>query len=212
MPIGATVAAGAGMHARTKEFLRYLSQNPGVRNMIAAPDDRSVVYAAAFLSSQWRNQLAAATGKPSGNRTRAMWEELERLKSADRARNDFVMLPDILKELPSPPGADIGVTTMYGHLEVLDRLEPWNVNGFIAWRAVSGIYASNARGRVRFCVGEIGAGPDGKADWRGSKVIAATEMWVLLRNREVDEETRSMAEYLIDCVRSKNPKINVALT
>jgi hypothetical protein len=173
------------LRQETKDFLKYLRENPGVRSQIAAPPDKSLVYAGRFI--------------------RAMWRDLEAMRSADPATHDFVLLPDLLKKLPPPGGTVIGTPNMYEHLvRVLDPLTPWEHNGFIAWRAVSGIYASQAKGKVRFYIG---------SGVNRQKVFAVTEVFVLARNADVtDPASQEMIGYLLDCVRRGQVDINVGLT
>jgi len=175
------------MQQPTKEFLGFLSKNPGLRKQIAAPHDKTLVYAGKFF-------------------LRDSWKELEHMQARDRDKHDFVLVPTILKGMHPPQGTVIGTQSMYEHLLMLDNLVPWQANGFIAWRAVSGIYASNASGKVRFYVGSgirRATGPLGEAP----KVLAATEVWVLIRNRNIDEASRDMVEYLARCVCTKQVDI-----
>lgn len=129
----------------------------------------------------------------------------------DRDRHDFVLLLTILKDMHPPQGTVIGTQTMYEHSLMLDGLLLWESDGFLAWRAVLGSYASNASGKVRYyvrsCIPRM-TGPLGEAP----KVLAATEVWVVPRNRKIDEASRDMAEYLARCVRIKQVDINVAVT
>jgi hypothetical protein len=172
------------MLQQTKDFLRYLAAHPGLRRQIAAPPDKSLVYA--------------------GQVIRAAWKELAQMKQREPALADFVLLPDVLKTLPAPHGSSLNSVTMLDHMSDLDQLEPWLENGFIAWRAVSGIYASQAIGRVRFYIGSCIK--------RDTNVFAATEVWVLLRNKKIDPLSREVVEYLVECVRSKRENIGFALT
>ena len=173
-----------------KAFHRYLHANPGRRKQIAAPPDRSIVYAGRFF--------------------RDMWKDLTEGARTDPARNDYVMLPDVLKSLPPPEGTVHGVSTLLDHLAYLDTLEPWGECGFLAWRSVSGIYAANARGRVRFSIG-YGVRRERASTKEPPKVFAATEIWVLLRNSNLDPVSRDFAEYLARCVRSGTTDIGVGL-
>lgn len=186
--------SGAKMLQPTKDFLQFLAKHPGLRRKIAAPRDKALLYAGKFF--------------------RESWKEVEALRRSDPGTQDFVLLPDILKDMPPPQGTVLGTASMYHHLQMLDKLEPWLYNGFIAWRAVSGIYAANATGKVRFYVGygiRREPGPKGVKE-EPPKVLAATEVWVLLRNKNTDPTSREMVAYLADCVRTQHWDIGVALT
>ena len=69
------------------------------------------------------------------------------------------------------------------------------------WRALSGIFAANAAGKVSFWVG------GGVND---SKVFVVTEIKVLARNPNVDPMVNgNLLEYYLRCVQNKNPDMNV---
>jgi hypothetical protein len=74
-------------------------------------------------------------------------------------------------------------------------------NGFIAWRALSGVFSANAVGAVSFCVGSQVS--------REQKVFAATELGVLARNAKVDANTRALVAYFQRCVQSRQADINI---
>jgi len=84
--------------------------------------------------------------------------------------------------------------------KALDSQAPWKENGFLVWRALSGIFASNAKGRVSFAIGS-GVTKD-------EKVFAATELPVLLRNPRIDAVTRDILAYYQRCVQSGMHEIN----
>ena len=172
------------MKPPVRTFLKFLHDNPGFRRLIAAPPDKTLVYAGRFIRGAWR--------------------DLEAMAAKDPEVHDYVILPSVLRTLPPPQGTAIGTKSMHEHLLSLEALEPWEKNGFVAWRAVSGIYASNAVGRVRFYVG-CQISPK-------TKVFAATEIWTLLRNAKLDPLSREIVEYLAEKVRTKQGDINFALT
>lgn len=160
---------------RTKAFLAYLQKNPALRGRIRAAPNRSVAYAGQF---------------PDG----AAWERLLRRQLTDPGTNDFQMLPDVLRAIPCPADlyTAIGVVTPPGVRTLLDYVNfltgerpnppyqgvPWNDDGFIIWRALSGIFMSNAVGRVRLMIGD--------APRPETKVFYRTEVFVLDRNPNID--------------------------
>jgi len=85
--------------------------------------------------------------------------------------------------------------------QALDTQQPWAENGFIAWRALSGIFAANAVGAVSFAIGS----PVSAAN----KVFAATEVSVLARNPNVDATTRDLVAYFQRCIQTRQDHINV---
>ena len=68
------------------------------------------------------------------------------------------------------------------------------------WRALSGIFAANATGKVSFWIG---------GGVNESKVFVVTELKVLLRNPHVDPVVKDLLEYYLRCVQNKNPDMNV---
>lgn len=161
-----------------KELLRFLQQNPGIRMRIAAPPNGTLLYAGAFF--------------------RPIWQELEQLRARHPELAAKRLLPDILAQITTPGQAS---PTLLAWAKSLDGLIPWSANGFVAWRALSGIYASNAVGAVSFYVGsEI---------TKASKVFAATEVPVLLRNPNVDVVTKDILGYYQRCVQSGQSAVNL---
>lgn len=172
-PISPT--ARRSLDPRTRAFLGYLQKNPTLRNRIRAAPDCSVAYAGSF---------------PDG----AAWERLLRRQLSDPGTNDFQMLPDVLRLIPCPADlyTAVGVVTPPQVRTLLDYVNfltgerpnppyegvPWNDDGFIIWRALSGIFMSNAIGRVRLMIGD--------APNPGSKVFYRTEIFVLDRNPNID--------------------------
>jgi hypothetical protein len=161
----------------TKDFLRYLQQNPSVRAQIRAAPGKTLLYAGGFF-------------KP-------VWQEIAAQKRSSRQLADKELLPDVLARIKTPGSVH---PTLLAWAQDLDRLEPLRENGFIAWRALSGIFAANAVGAVSFCVGS----PVTKE----TKVFAATEVAVLARNPNVDANTRDLVAYFQRCVQSGQPDIN----
>jgi hypothetical protein len=164
-----------------KEFLSYLQKNPATRAAIAAPPNQTVLYA--------------------GNFFRPIWRELLELK---RSRPEFSskrMLSEVLVQITVPGSR---YSNLLAWAEALDRLVPWKENGFIVWRALSGIYASNATGAVSFCVGS--------GVTKANTVFAATELPVLLRNRNVDPITMDILRYYQRCIQQGQSAVNFGYT
>jgi len=161
----------------TKDLLRYLRNNPGVRSRIAAAPNRTLLYAGSYF--------------------RPIWREVEQLRLINREIATKDLLPDVLGRIFTP-GQPYPTLLLWA--KSLDSLVPWEHNGFVAWRALSGIFASNAIGTVSFCVGSGVA----KAD----KVFAATELPVLLRNPNIDSLTRDVLGYYERCIQTGQTAIN----
>lgn len=115
------------------------------------------------------------------------------------------ILPDILPQirLQNAPHHDLLTWVKY-----IDSLYPqsyeWLKNGYIAWRALSGIFASNAQGSVSFMIGQ-GVSKIEK------KVFAVTEIHVLDRNPNVDAVTKDAIQYYLRCVRTKQADISMGI-
>ena len=161
----------------TKEFLRFLKKNPIIRSKITAPPNATLLYA--------------------GNFIRPVWQELEQLRRTKRDIATKILLPDVLANIKTPAQVH---PTLLAWAKALDNLVPWKENGFIVWRALSGIYASNARGTVSFYIGS--------GVIRDEKVFAATELPVLLRNPKVNAVTKNVLAYYQRCIRNGQSAIN----
>jgi hypothetical protein len=166
------------MNQSTKEFLNFLQKNPAIRAHIKAPRDATLLYAGKFF-------------KP-------MWQEIEDLKLIDPQYRSKITLPDVLRQIRIH-------TQQYQSLlewaKAIDLVQPWLENGFITWRALSGIFAANASGTVSFAIGSEVS--------RLKKVFAATELSVLLRNPNIDANTRNLLAYYDRCIKSGQSSINV---
>jgi len=162
----------------TRAFLAFLQQHPEIRRQIRAAPGRTLLYAGSFF-------------KP-------MWKEIADYKRAHPEVADKQMLPDVLARVPVP-GSRHGSLLVY--VQDLERQVPWQPDGFTVWRALSGIFASNATGAVSFQVGS-GVTP-------GQKVFAATEASVLARNPNVDATTKDLLAYFQRCIQSKESNINI---
>ena len=162
---------------QTKELLTFLQKNPDIRARIAAPPNKTLLYA--------------------GNFIRPVWQELEQLTRTNSTVAMKHMLPNVLAKIHLPGQMH---TTLLAWVKALDTLVPWKENGFIAWRALSGIFAANALGTVSFCVGS--------KITKGEKVFAATELPVLLRNPNVDAVTKDILAYYQRCIQSGQNAVN----
>ena len=162
---------------QTRALLTYLQQNPAVRARIAAPRDKTLLYAGHFFMP--------------------IWKELEYFKLSHPEAADKTILPEVLARIPTPGQPH---PTLLAWAKALDTLSPWATNGFIGWRALSGIFASNATGAVSF---NIGSGVTSK-----EKVFAATEVWVLMRNPKIDPLTREILAYYERCIRNGKSSMN----
>ena len=165
----------------TRDFLKFLAKNPAIRAQIRASPDKTLLYAGRFF-------------KP-------IWKEIADLKRTSRQLADKEILPDVLSRIPVHGQPFRNLLEWAQHL---DSVQPWLENGFIVWRALSGIFASNAVGAVSF---SIGSGVT-KTD----KVFAATELSVLARNPNVDSTTKAMLEYYKRCIQTHSADINVGFT
>lgn len=161
----------------TKDLLRYLQKNPAVRASIAAPPNMTLLYAGSFF--------------------RPVWQELEQIKRTNPDVAAKRLLPDVLERIRT---SGQPYPTLLAWVKALDTLIPWRENGYIAWRALSGIFAANAIGTVSFYIGSNVS--------RGEKVFGATELPVLMRNPNVDAVTRDALSYYQRCVQNGQCSIN----
>jgi len=164
------------MQQPVRDLLIFLQKHPAVRLRIRAAPNRTLLYAGTFFRPMWKTTDDANRSCPSGAAKETLPDVLARIS---------------LEGQVSP--------TLLAWVKELDILEPWDQNGFIVWRALSGIFASNAVGAVSF---SVGSGVD------RSKVFAATELAVLLRNPRIDGVTRDVLAYYQRCLLSKNPGMN----
>lgn len=161
----------------TKDLLKFLQRNPGIRARIRAAPDKTLLYA--------------------GNFFRPVWRELADLKLTNPQVAAKQILPDVLAQIHLP-GPAFG--NLLAWAKDIDRLQPWKENGFIVWRALSGLFAANAVGAVSFCVGSQVSGDE--------KVFAATEIAVLARNPNVDPLTKDVLAYYQRCLLTKQSNMN----
>ncbi|RCW75733.1 hypothetical protein [Pseudorhodoferax soli] len=163
----------------TKELLQFLQKNPGVRSQIRAAPDRTLLYAGEFF--------------------RPVWQELSELKRSNAQMATKEILPDVLARI-STHGMPYPNLLLWA--KEIDKLpqEVWKQNGFVIWRALSGLFASNAVGAVSFSVGSRIS--------KDHKVFAATEIAVLARNPNVDAMTKDILAYFQRCVQTKQANMN----
>ena len=162
---------------QTKELLSFLQKNPAVRARVAAAPNTTLLYA--------------------GNFIRPVWQELEQLKRSNTAMAMKQLLPEVLARIGTPGQPQ---PNLLAWAKALDALAPWKDNGFIVWRALSGIFAANAVGAVSFC---IGSGIE-----KSEKVFAAAELPVLARNPRVDAITKDVIAYYQRCAQAGQPAVN----
>lgn len=169
---------------QTQEILNFLQRNPALRQRIRAPTDATLLYAGHFFGPIYR--------------------ELRRLKQSSKAYDSKVILPEVLKQIATPgaPYPDLLAWAMS-----FDDLLPPQKDSFVVWRALSGIYAANAVGVVSMAVGSI----KDNEHWKAHKVFAATELSVLLNNKNIDATTKELLFYYQRCIKSGVRNINVGL-
>lgn len=172
------------LRPETRQFLRYLHAHPSVRTEIQAPEHATVLYA--------------------GTLFRKAFEELKALQATPTGRH-LVMLEDVLKKVAAP---DTDYPTLYAYANAASSNERQDEDTLIIWRALSGIYAAQARGQVSFYVGK-GVSRD-KNDLQNRKVFALTEVHVLERNGHLDTLTKDIVAYFQRCLR--NPKESTAFS
>ncbi len=164
-----------GLQPGTRALLGLLQAQPALRWRIRAAPNCTLLYSGSFF-------------KPA-------WKEIADFKRTHPELASKETLPDVLARLPVP-----GTTYPSLLAFVQDVEQPWQPDGFVVWRALSGIFASNAEGSVSFQVGS------GIGD---SKVFAATELGVLLRNPKVDQVTRDLLAYFQRCVQTRQADIHL---
>ncbi len=165
-----------GLQPATRALLAILQAQPSLRWRIRAAPNCTLLYSGSFF-------------KP-------IWKEIADFKRAHPELASKETLPDVLARLPVP-----GTTYPSLLAFVLDVEQPWQPDGFTVWRALSGIFASNAEGSVSF---QIGSGVTA-----ASKVFAATELAVLLRNPNVDGVTKDLLAYFQRCVQTRQADVNL---
>ncbi len=186
------------LSSRTTLFLRYLHDHPEVRRAIRAAPGKSLFYAGDVTNTIGNAHYGFGYNVP-------VWESLRRLQKAEPQWADKEILLQVLDRVPAP-GTAFASLRLYA-LSVEDELKrtlPKHAPDLMTmWRALSGIFAANATGAVSFYLGvQSGA---------AHKVFAATEIWILLRNPQVDETTRDYLTYLKRCLESGQADLNGTL-
>jgi hypothetical protein len=164
---------------QTRALLQFLQRNPQIRAQIRAAPDATVLYAGMLM-------------KPA-------WKEIDEMRLRLPQMSTKRTLPEVLQSILLPGTAFVNLLHW---VQSLDSVQPYKENGFIAWRAVSGIFASNAVGKVSFVIGS--------GVTRAEKVFAATELRVLMRNPRVDEITKDLLEYYQRCIDEGRPNLNLS--
>jgi hypothetical protein len=168
----------ASLQAPTRQFLNYLQSHPEVRAQIRAPEHATLLYA--------------------GKALRNAWQELAALKDQG-VLGGLQTLPDVLAQIPAP---GTGHASLLAYTQAVCDAVPWEDDGFIVWRALPGIFASQAKGRVSF---HIGAGISSeKDDVAQRRVFAMTELHVLARNPHLDTLTGDVLAYYLRCLKNRN--------
>jgi hypothetical protein len=163
-------------HALTKEFLTYLRGHPAVRNQIRAAPGKTLLYAGAFFMPMWR--------------------QIEADKRRNPQLREKETLPEVLRRVPAP---GTRFASLSAYVSDHEPKVPKRPDGDTIWRALSGIFASNAVGAVSFQVGDH-VTPD--------KVLVSTELSALARNPSVDALTRDLVAYYQRCARNKQEAMN----
>jgi hypothetical protein len=172
------------MRLATREFLRYLHAHPLIRTKIHAPEHATVLYAGTFF--------------------RKAFEELRALKATPEGRH-LVTLEEVLSKVEAP---DTDFPNLMAYANAVSTKTPYDDDTLIIWRALSGIYAAQAKGQVSFYVGKDVS--RNKNDLQNRKVFALTEVHVLARNGHLDTLTKDIVEYFQRCLC--NPQESTAFS
>ena len=192
------------LHPATTEFLKFLHANPAIRRQIRAFPDKTLLYAGdlpnpfatawfAALPPTWRPAQQPKTR--DGQVVTGVWNRLDVPENREPYLRDKEILPQVLKRIPLP-GSQF--PNLLAYAEDVHRQVPPKPDQAILWRALSGIFASNAVGAVSFFMG---------GDVTAVKVFASTEIPVLLRNPNVDALTTDMLAYYQRCIAAGDPSL-----
>jgi hypothetical protein len=162
----------------TKQFLQYLQKHPDVRSQIRAKRNETILFSGRMF-------------KPAKDELRELKKMLPEMASKE-------MLPDVLGRIVV---ADSGYASLLEYAETVQNQVPWFEDGYTLWRALSGIYASNAEGRVSFYIGS-------EVSREQRKIFVVTEISVLERNPNVDALTRDVLAYYLRCIKNKQHSMN----
>lgn len=183
------------LHAEILAFMQYLAANPGLRSRIGAPPNATLLYAGdTAQNGLWKEKKSTPA-----------YRKLETMKLTEPSLSQKKTLHDVIGTLPAP---GTKFPSLLAYAEHVDQQVEKDGAGLaermLIWRALSGIYASNARGAVSFVLG------DGVSR-EALKVFALTEIQVLERNPYIDSITREMIAYLKTCVLTHKPNIRIGL-
>jgi hypothetical protein len=159
----------------TRQFLHYLQTHPLVRARIRAPKNTTILYA--------------------GDCFEPAYKEIRTLIGTRPEYRHLVTIEHVLNDVPAP---DTSYPTLQAYVDAVAGAVPKYDDQFILWRALSGIYVSNAEGQVSFYTGD-GISRDND-DLERRKVFAVTELPVLGRNENVDALTRDIVAYYQRCL------------
>ena len=164
------------LRPETKAFLKYLQDHPDLRSRIRAAPDKTLLYAGVGFGPMWR--------------------EIERRKLTEPQYRDKETLPEVLRRTPAPGTPS---PNLLGYVQDVERQVPDRPDAYTVWRALSGIFASHASGKVSF---QVGGGVT------ADKVLVATELSVLSRNPNVDPLTHDIIAYYQRCAANKETAMN----
>lgn len=154
--------------------LSFLRQHPAVRQRLAAPRDKTVVYSGGMSGSAGPH---------------AAWRLLQQAKLQDPMRFDYVTLEERLRQFHVVAFGE----SLFDHANRVAALlthQGLPDQAMILWRALSGIYVQGATGRVRAL---ILPGPA-----IASSVFNLTEVRVLLRPdvlRQIEIDPERLREF-----------------
>lgn len=186
------------LSSHTTLFLRYLHDHPAVRRAIRASPGKALFYAGDVKNTIGNAHYGFGYDSP-------VWKSLLKLQTAEAQWSDKEILPQVMERAPAPDTPFPSLRHYAAAVEEeLRRTLPKDApDMMIMWRALSGIFAANATGAVSFFLGAQSGG--------ANKVFAATEIWNLLRNEQVDQTTRDYLAYLKRCLDSGQVDLNATL-
>ena len=183
-----------GLSKEVTEFFDYLLDNREIVLRIRADPGKTLVYSGSFP----RNGMWIRNGSQRtlhGEEMGGVWQHVLFQKKLNPHWRDKQILPEALVKIPVPTRGG----TLHDWVKELDKLKPWKDNGFLVWRALSGIFCANATGSVSFYIGsEIS---------KDDKVFAAIEIDMLLDNPNVDATSKELLRYYQECLRTKQPAL-----
>jgi hypothetical protein len=185
------------LHAEILAFMKYLAANPGLRSRIGAPPNATLLYAGDRpQNTPWKDPWKAST---------PVYRKLQTMKLTEPSLSQKKTLEDVIGTLPAPGTKFPSLLAYAEHVDQQVKKDGvGRAERNLIWRALSGIYASNARGAVSFLLG------DGVSR-EALKIFALTEIPVLERNPYVDSITREMIAYFKTCVLTHKPNIRIGL-